>query len=53
MIGLIVGHVGQEEKVAIAVVKFKLWSRDIVVVETQVGEEEALDVALTFDRVAH
>ena len=53
MVCMIVGHVGQEEEVTVAVVEFKLRGSDVVVVEAEIGEEEALDVALALDGVAH
>lgn len=40
----VVGVVGQEEKVAVAVAKLKLWGRDVIVVEVEIGHEEALQV---------
>ena len=53
MVCMIVGHVGQEEEVTVAVVEFKLRGSDVVVVEAEIGEEEALDVALALDGVTH
>lgn len=46
MLAGVVGVVGQEEKVAVAVTKLKLWGRDVIVVEVEIGHEEALQVAL-------
>ena len=50
---LVVGHVGQEEEVAVAMVELHIGGSDVVVVETEIGKEEALDVALALDGVAH
>ena len=53
MVCLIMGHIGQEEEVAIAVVEFHLGSRDVVAVEAQIGKEETLDVAFALDGITH
>ena len=50
---LIVGHIWQEEEVAIAMAKFELGSYDVVAAQTEVCHEEALDVALALNGVAH
>ena len=53
MVCLVVGHIGEQEEVAIAMVELNLGSRDVVVVEIQVGEEEALNVTFALDGVAN
>ena len=53
MVCLIVGHIGEQEEVAIAMVELYLGSSDVVVVEAQVGEEESLYVTLTLDGITN
>ena len=47
------GQVREEKEVAVAVLNFYFGSREIVVVEVEVGKEETLDVALALDAVTH
>ena len=53
MLRLVMGKIRKEEEVAVAVVELNLRGGDIVVVQVQLCEEEALDVALAFDAVAN
>ena len=47
------GQVGEEKEIAVAVLDFDFGCGEIVVVEIEVGEEEALDVALALDAVPY
>ena len=53
MFRLVVGEVGQQEEVAIAVCHLHLWSGIVIIVEIKIGQEKKLNVAFSFYDVAH
>ena len=53
MFRLVVGEVGQQEEVAIAVCHLHLWSGIVIIVEIKIGQGKKLNVAFSFYDVAH
>ena len=53
MLGRIVGQVGQEKEITIAVIQLKFESRNVIAAQVEICHEETLQVALGFDAISY
>ena len=53
MLGRLVGQVGLEEEITIAVIQLKLGSRNVIAAQVEICHKETLQVALGFDAISY